>query len=139
MKSDIKHLGSFSALIAFGLAMFSAVLADAQVPYTSGVPVSTQHNDNHRTGAYLNERRITVMSLHTRGMSRKYEISLGSGVDTQILYVPNLALKPGSAKRTTFHNVAYVSTVGNQVFAFDVDTGAPLWPALSLSSNNRPG
>jgi len=125
-------------LMALGLIWCSGVQSDAQVLFTSGVPVATQHNDNLRTGAYLNESRITVASLQTRGMLRKYEIPVGRGVETQVLYVPNLALKPNLAVRLTYHNVAYVSTSGNQVLAFDVDTGTQLW-SVSLTSSSNPG
>jgi hypothetical protein len=102
-----------------GLTLF-VLTASAQVP------VTTQHNDNFRTGANTGETRITVASLKSRGMVRKYQIPVGAGVETQVLYVPNV---PSGG---TNHNVAYVTTVGNQILAIDTDTGSQLWPPVSL-------
>jgi outer membrane protein assembly factor BamB len=104
----------------------------SQTLFTAGVPVWTQHNDNLRTGVYPNESRITVSSLESRGMRRMFAIPLPRQVETQVLYVPNVVIGGNN------HKVAYVSTLGNQVLAFDVDTGAQLW-SVPLPSDSNPG
>jgi hypothetical protein len=56
-----------AVLLAFLLACVP-LTGQAQEPYTTGVAVWTQHNDNSRTGAFLSEKRITATALSSRGM-----------------------------------------------------------------------
>jgi hypothetical protein len=90
------------------------------------VPVLTQHNDNWRTGAFLNEKRITVASLGAQGMRLIVPpIDVGDDIETQVLYVPRVPMHTFNGASLT--NVAIVTTIGNNVFAIDTDTGAKLW------------
>jgi hypothetical protein len=137
--SPASQLGKMSTflLLAF-LALSSGLRAQTSKPYSVGVPVTTQHNDNSRSGAFIAERRITAPALSSRGMRLLYRIDVGGDVDTQVLYVPQLLLQDVAV------NVAFVSTDGNQVpavvpkvWAIDTDKGTVLW-STSLSRDNDP-
>jgi len=81
--------------------------------------VLTQHNDIGRTGANLNETILTPQAVEGRGLMR-FEHAFTLNVDGQIyaqpLYVPGVKLADG-----TYHNVLYVATSTNHVYAFDAD------------------
>jgi outer membrane protein assembly factor BamB len=120
-----ERLACRCALILFGILAF-------QVPcnsqgYSTGDPIWTQHNDNGRTGAFLDERRITVASLGSQGMRLVAPpTDVGDDIETQVLYVPRIATRNSNNAIVTA-NVAYVTTLGNNVFAIDADTGTILW------------
>src|ERR1035438_949595 len=92
------------ATLPFSVPCFS----QASSPYTEGVPVLTQHNDNWRTGAFLNEKRITVASLGAQGMRLIVPpIDVGDDIETQVLYVPRVPMHTFNGASLT--NVAIVT------------------------------
>jgi outer membrane protein assembly factor BamB len=83
--------------------------------------VWTQHNDNFRTGAQLNEVVLTPAAVARRGMQVKYTVSLSGDIDAQPLYVRNVRFPDGHA------NALYVVTENNLVYALDEQTGSQKW------------
>jgi Malectin domain len=95
---------------------FFASPALAQVSYT------TQHNDNMRTGANLNETVLNQSNVNVNTFGKLFKVSVDDQVYSTPLYVPNLTVNGGT------HNVLFVTTVNNTVYAFDADAGgAALW------------
>jgi hypothetical protein len=92
------------------------------VNQTSG-SVLTYHNDDARDGAYTQETSLTpsVVNSSTFGKLRSYPVD--GQIYAQPLYVPQLAIGGGS------HNVVFVATENDTVYAFDADglQSAPLW------------
>jgi PQQ enzyme repeat len=86
------------------------------------VSVLTQHNDNSRTGANLNEVSLNTTNVSVSTFGKLFGMPVDGFVFAQPLYVPNLNL-PGSGT----HNVLFVATAHDSVYAFDADTGAQLW------------
>jgi hypothetical protein len=86
------------------------------------VSVLTYHYDNSRTGANTKETILTPANVNKTQFGKLFSIPVESGIYTQPLYVPSLPI-PGLGT----HNVVYVATQHNSVYAFDADNGATLW------------
>ena len=89
------------------------------------VSVTTFHNDSSRTGANLNETILNTSNVKTGQFGKLFSRSVDGIIWTQPLYVPNVSI-PGQG----LHNVVYVATEHNNVYAFDADdpaAGIPLW------------
>ena len=89
-------------------------------------PVLTYHYDNLRTGQNTNETILTPANV-----ASNFGSLFSQPVDGQIygqpLYMPNLPI-PGQG----IHNVVFVNTENDSVFAFDADNSrgtnsVPLW------------
>jgi outer membrane protein assembly factor BamB len=102
----------------------------------SVVAVTTQHNDNSRTGANLRESILTTDAISRASspghLQRIFSRSVIGQIYAQPLYVPQLTMADGN-----LHNVVFVATMKNQVYAFDADEpkfDAPLW-TVSLGAS----
>ncbi len=84
--------------------------------------VVTQMYDNAHTGWNRNETRLTVANVKA-GFQFLFKNSTDGQTYSQPLYIPQLKI----GRRGT-HNVIFVATENNTVYAFDADqAGAPLW------------
>src|SRR5262249_26429889 len=99
--------------------------------------VLTYHNDFARTGANTNEtilNRTNVSNLNLFGQ-RAYQ-KVDGQVYAQPLYIGGLVMPDGKA-----HNVVFVATENDSVYAFDADAPtmtAPLWHTSLLSGSQIP-
>lgn len=87
--------------------------------------VVTQHNDNARTGANLNEVVLNVNSIKKDRFRLLFRRFTDGQIYSQPLYVCGVDV-PKKGHR----NVIYVATMHNTVYAFDADDPAeynPLW------------
>jgi hypothetical protein len=107
----------FSALSKFFLVAlgFSSIAAVAQVN------VYTRSNDNARTGANLQETILTPAIVNPTNFGKLYTIPTDGQIYAQPLYVSNLAIAGGT------HNVVFVASMLNTIYALDADTLATLW------------
>ncbi|MGC2182664.1 MAG: IPT/TIG domain-containing protein, partial [Terriglobales bacterium] len=88
------------------------------------VSVLTQHNDVGRTGQNLNETILNTSNVKVSGFGKLFWRTVDGYIYAQPLYVPDLSIQGAS------HNVVYVATQHNSVYAFDADDPAqtlPLW------------
>ena len=85
--------------------------------------VVTWHNDNGRSGQNLNEIVLTPRNVNSDGFGKILSYPVDGQIYAQPLYVPNLQI------RSSQHNVVFVATENNSVYAFDADgvVSAPLW------------
>src|SRR6266571_2226921 len=90
--------------------------------------VLTYHNDNTRTGQNLNETLLTLSNVNSTNFGKLGFLSVDGKVDAQPLYVSNLTVA-GSP-----HNVVFIVTEHDSVYAFDADTLAQLWKVTVLGS-----
>jgi hypothetical protein len=99
------------------------------------IAVVTYHNNNGRTGVDSAETILTPENVNTGsfGMLFSYPIADGTMVYAQPLYLSNVSTSDGSV-----HNIVYVATMGDMMYAFDADglSGSPLWQADLSNSNN---
>lgn len=107
-----------------------ALLGEPKAPGDSaGMPsdqarsVLTQHNDEARTGAYRYERRLNTGNVCGERFGKLFSLSVKGQIYAQPLYAANLELPDSSV-----HNVVFVVSMHNMVYAFDADEKAkPLW------------
>ena len=115
MKHHVTRIVKVSLL---ALTLFSAILGVGQVS------VLTQHNDNARTGQNLNETVLNTSNVNQSSFGKLFWRTVDGFINAQPLYVPGLTIQGAT------HNVVYVATQHNSVYAFDADdpnASAPLW------------
>lgn len=93
------------------------------------VSVLTYHNDVERTGQNLKETILTPGNVKSSTFGKVGFLSVTGLVDAEPLYVPNLTVN--GAK----HNVVFVATEHDLVYAFDADSLAQLWQVSLLGTN----
>ncbi len=81
----------------------------------SAVNVLTQHNDNFRTGANLSETNLTVSNVNSSQFGLLFSRPVDGQIYAQPLYVSGLMIS-GS-----LHNVVFVESENDTVYAFDAD------------------
>ena len=90
------------------------------------VNVWTQRNDNSRTGANLQETQLNTSTVNVNQFGKLFSYVVDADVYSQPLVVQSVTI-PGHG----VHDVVYVATMNNSVYAFDADntqSGAlPLW------------
>ncbi len=106
---------TLEALFFTGLFLFSA--------RSQGQDVLTQRNDLNRTGWNPNETILTQSNVTPTSFGLLYKKSVDDQIYAQPLYVQNVIINGAP------HNVVYVATVNNSVYAFDTDDGTldPYW------------
>ena len=101
-------------------------------PAGSPANVLTYHNDNARTGLFASEKILTPRNVNSRDFGKIAFLSVQGLVDAEPLYVSQLTI----ARRK--HNVAFVATEHDLVYAFDADTSAQLWRVSLLGPDESP-
>jgi len=93
----------------------------------------THHNDNLRTGQNLNETVLTPANVAPASFGRLHSYPLDGLAYTAPLYVANLGIPNQGV-----HNVVYVATEHDSVYAFDADglVQNPLWQVSFINPPN---
>ena len=118
------------------VAFFALALAGGA---NAQVNVVTAHNDIARTGQNLNEVALTPSNVNSTQFGKLFSQQLTGAVYAQPLYVSQLAI-PNKGT----HNVVFVATASDMVYAFDADTnggadGTPLWQTSLLTNTTSAG
>lgn len=106
---------------------------------TTSTSVLTYHNDNGRTGQYAAETTLAPSNVNASLFGKKFAQPVDGYVYAQPLYVPGLTIR-GQA-----HDVVFVVTESNSIYAFDANASGPvLWhtnvgTSLSCSDLNDCG
>jgi hypothetical protein len=108
----------------------------ASVGVTDLGGVYTWHNDPARTGANTHEYALTTASVKAGTFGKLFSCTVDSPIYTQPLWVPNVTIGSGPYAGTT-HNVVFVATTNDSLFAFDADGPGciPLWQTESGALN----
>ena len=89
-------------------------------------------NDNFRTGQNLAESVLTPSTVNPSQFGLLFTDTIDAAAYAQPLYVPNVAI-PNQGT----HNVVYVATENDSVYAFDADQpGPPLWQISFINPAN---
>src|SRR5271166_5637466 len=95
-------------------------------------PVLTRSYNNGRTGANNDEEILTPANVSGLHKLFSLEVPDDPRIEAQPLYVPGMKMPDGQT-----HNVVYVCSMANTVYAFDADSGAQLW-STNLGPPFRP-
>jgi len=125
-------VGATSVLSNYSITLVNGILTVT----TCTQCVLTYHNDNLRTGLNPYETILTPSNVNPNQFGKLFAYPVDGAIVGQPLYVPNVNVG-GSP-----HNVVYVGTMHDSVYAFDADQdlGAPLWkvsfinPAAGINS-----
>lgn len=106
--------------------------------------VVTQHNDNSRTGQNNNETILTPYNVNSNTFGRLFSYPIDGQAYAQPLYVAGVTMGSGTVQAGTSHNVVFVATQHDSVYAFDADSNggsnaSPLWKISLLDSLHGAG
>ena len=112
--------------VLFSLCMFFAA---AEMPtYSAAVDVTSWRFDATRTGQNLNEMQLTPANVNSTSFGKLYSYGVDGYVYAQPLYITALTIAGGT------HNVLFVATQHDSVFAFDADKNQQLWKASLIDT-----
>lgn len=103
-----------------------STFAFSQNSPTGTVNVLTRENDNQHTGQNLLETILTPANVNSGSFGKVFSYPVDGQVYAEPLYVSSLTMAQGGV-----HNVVFVATEYDSVYAFDADSAAlnpkPLW------------
>jgi outer membrane protein assembly factor BamB len=105
-----------------------ATLTVTTAAASAATDVVTYKNDVARTGQNLTETALTLANVKPSTFGRLRTLEVDGKVDAQPLFLGALTISGG------VHDVVFVATEHNSVYAFDADTGAKLWQVSLLGS-----
>src|SRR5439155_19868650 len=102
------------------------------LPNPQSVSVLTQHNDNTRAGWNDQETALTTSNVNPQSFGKVFTLTVDDQVYAQPLVVGHVPVGGGD------HNVVYVATVNNTLYAYDGDNGTLYWAKNYSASAMRP-
>ncbi|MDB5022391.1 MAG: hypothetical protein JWP78_146 [Mucilaginibacter sp.] len=104
----------------------------ADVPNDQHISVLTQHNNNTRAGLNNQEKKLTTSNVNSTSFGKLFSLTVDDQVYAQPLLVGNLPINSGN------HNVVYIATVNNTLYAYDGDSGKLYWKKNYTATGLRP-
>jgi hypothetical protein len=125
---------SFTVVVSNSASSITSSAATLKI--IAGTAVLTYKYDVMRTGLNAAESILTLANVNSASFGKLRNLAVDGLVDAQPLYVSQLIVAG------TTHNVVFVATEHDSVYAFDTETGAILWqvsllPAGETTSDNR--
>ena len=106
----------------FAVAMLALTCMVADFPQAMAqVNVLTNKMDNARTGQNTSETLLSISNVNSAQFGKLFASAVDGYIQAQPLYMSALSVN-GST-----HNVVFVATLHNSVYAFDADSGTQLW------------
>ncbi|MGB9418167.1 MAG: hypothetical protein WCB58_17765, partial [Acidobacteriaceae bacterium] len=120
-------------------ASYNGINANSAITVTiaanTGVNIPTWHVDNNRSGLNPNEKSLTPTNVAAGTFGKLFSYLVDGYAYAEPLLISNVTIN------SAVHNVLYVATEYDSVYAFDADTygtGAPLWKTSLLQSGETP-
>jgi hypothetical protein len=113
--------GNFSARLIRVLTILTLLSASLVFSQTA---ITTYHVDNNRTGWNSHETALTPANVRPSSFGLLHKIALDDQVDGQPLFVPAVTITAGVHQGQ--HDVVYVATEGNTIYAIDAEAGTIL-------------
>lgn len=110
--------------VSLTLLVITALLSSA----LAQMPFSTTRGNNTRSNSNTDEVLLTTTNVNKNSFGHLFSSPVDYVVMAQPLYMPSVNI-PGQGT----HNVVYVVTQADSVYAIDADTGAQLWYASMLN------
>ena len=137
--------GSSNSLQRVGMLSLTASLLTAFLGLPTAhaqTSVTTQHYDIARTGANTNETILTPSNVNISSFGKLFSYPVDGYVYAQPLYVAGVTLGAGTLQAGTTHNVAFVVTEHDTVYAFDADNNSgpnanPLWSVSLIGAGEN--
>jgi hypothetical protein len=129
MKNSWKFSLNRTGKVSCGLGLLGAALL---LPRARAVDVLTQHNDLSRTGANTSEAILTTANVKTNSFGKLFTDGVDGQVYAQPLFVQNVSISGGT------HDVVFVCTENNSIYAFDADTGGITYWHINLGTPFTP-
>jgi len=110
---------------ALRIIVVSLTFLSICISSSAQVSTLTYLNDNTRSGQNVEERTLTPRNVTGQYFGKLFSYDVDGFIVGQPLYVPNVTI-PGAG----VHNVVYVATQHDSMYAFDADSpglGTPLW------------
>src|SRR5277367_782148 len=113
--------------------LWVCVLLLSAAQMTLATDVTTYHNDNSRTGQNLYETILTTSNVNFSTFGKLGILPVDGILDAEPVYLAGVPI-PGNGT----HNVLYVVTENDSVYAFDADRGTLLWHVSVLGPGESP-
>jgi Ig-like domain-containing protein/PQQ enzyme-like repeat protein len=121
----------FDVIVSNSLGNVTSNTATLTVSATAPtVDVPTYQYDNTRAGANVQETTLTPANVNSTTFGKIGFYSVDGLVDGQPLYLSQVSIPSQGT-----HNVLYVVTEHDSVYAFDADTGTVLWQVSLVGAN----
>jgi hypothetical protein len=133
-QSTTKALFSSASAGVYTISATSKADGTTAASITIGVTdlagVTTYHNNLSRDGANTQEYALTTSNVATSSFGKLFSCPVDGAIYAQPLWVPSLAIGGGT------HNVVFVATTHDSVYAFDADISpcVPYWKKTLLSA-----
>jgi Big-like domain-containing protein len=135
--------GGLATGVASGSTTISASLVEmsgsdritVMLPQAAGVNIPTWHVDTNRSGLNASEQTLTPANVTPASFGKLFSYMVDGYVYGSPLLLSNLTINHA------MHNVVYVATEHDSVYAFDADnygTGAALWQVSLLQAGETP-
>jgi hypothetical protein len=128
LPSCSKNSGKAEWFGMFGLVFLLSMVVVSVASSAAQNPVPTSRGNGARTGANTNETLLTPATVSSNGFGHLFSVPVDYVVMAQPLFVPNVNISGQG-----IHNVVYVVTQADSVYAIDADNGARLWTSSMLN------